>query len=95
MSEPIKVVAGKTCVKVMRIDIDERTKRERTIQAHEGIVVQDLGSFIRVYNPAPLDKGGDVSPETSQCYPVLAKRMWCEVTSTKTVAFPIPAALRF
>lgn len=93
-SEPIRINVGKTCVRVMRVEQDERTKREKTVKCHEGIVVQDCGSFIRVFNPAPLDKGGDISPEMSQMFPLLAHRMWCELLSEKATAFPIPAVLR-
>lgn len=93
-SQPINIEVGKTCVRVLRVEQDERTKREKTVVCHEGIVVQDQGSFVRVFNPGPVDKGGDISPEMSQSFPVLARRMWCELVSVKDRAFPIPAVLR-
>lgn len=94
-TEPIKVNVGTTCVRVWRVNVNEQTRQTKVVQVHEGIVVQDNGSFVRVFNPAPLDKGGDVSPETSELFPLLATRCWCEKTSERSVAFPIPPALRF
>lgn len=93
--EPIKVNIGKTCVRVMRRDINEQTRKEKIIKVHEGIVVQDTGPFVRVFNPAPIDKGGDVSPETSELFPLLSPRVWCETVAEKSTSFPIPPLLRF
>jgi len=94
-TEPIKVCVGKTCVRVMRLEVNERTKQEKIVKIHEGIVVQDNSSFVRVFNPAPRDKGGDLSPETSELFPLLSPRLWCEKTAERSTAFPIPPALRF
>jgi hypothetical protein len=91
----IKVSVGLTCVKVMKREVNERTGATKIIQLHEGIVVQDCGSFVRVFNPAPLNKGGDYSPETSELFALTAPRIWCEVIMERSVAFPISAALRF
>jgi hypothetical protein len=93
MNKPdIKV--GKTCVRVMKRLIDERTKKEKIVKLHEGIVVQDFGSFVRVFNPIAVDKGGDLSPETSEQFPLESPRIWCEVIGERDVAFPIPPLLR-
>lgn len=93
--KPFKVNVGTTCVRVMRVNVNERTGATKTVKVHEGIVVQDTGSFVRVFNPAPLDKGGDVSPETSELFPLNSKRCWCELLSERSAAYPIPPALRF
>lgn len=94
MNKPdIKV--GITCVCVMKREIDERTKREKIVKLHEGIVVQDFGSFVRVFNPLAPDKGGDLSPETSEQFPLVSARVWCEVIGERSTAFPIPPLLRF
>jgi hypothetical protein len=76
---------------------DPVTKRETITRIHEGIVIQDCGTFARVYNNAPRDKGGDVSPETCEMFPILSPACWMEVTSEKDVdnAFPIPPVFRF
>ena len=79
----------------MKREIDERTKRERIVKLHEGIVIQDFGSFVRVFNPMAPDKGGDLSPEMSQSYPLVSHRMWCEVISERAVSLPIPPLFRF
>jgi hypothetical protein len=89
---PIKV--GHTCVRVMRKDINERDGRETVVKIHEGVVIQDCTSFVRVYSPAPIDKGGDVSPEAAQTYPLKSKRMWCEFVCERATKFPIPPLFR-
>ena len=99
-SEPVmpstpNIRVGHTCVRVMKKEVDERTRKERIVKIHEGIVVQDNGSFVRVYNPAPRDKGGDLTPETSELFPLESARVWCEKISERSTAFPIPPALRF
>ena len=91
---PFKVNVGKTIVRVMKLDINESTKKETIIKLHEGIVVQDNHSFVRVFSNAPIDKGGDLSPETSELFPLMSKRIWCEHVSERSVAYPIPPALR-
>jgi hypothetical protein len=93
-SEPIGRTVGKTCVRVMKIEMNEKTRKTNVVKIHEGIIVQDTGPFVRVYNPAPLDKGGDVSPETSELFAVLSPRIWCEVMSERSTAFQIPPVLR-
>jgi hypothetical protein len=89
------VKLGQTCVRVMRKEINERTQQVKIVQAHEGIVVQDNGSFVRVFNPAPLDKGGDASQESSELFPWTSNRVWCEITSERSRAYPISPALSF
>lgn len=87
-------VTGITCVRVMRREIHEGTKKELIRECHSGIVVQTTTSFVRVFNPAPIDKGGDPSPEYSQWFPVSSPRCWVEITTNRKEAFPIPATLR-
>lgn len=89
------VRVGFTCMRVMKRKIDERTRKENIVKIHEGIVVQDNGSFVRVFNPMPKDKGGDLSPETSELFPLNSSQVWCEKLSDRPTAFPIPPALRF
>jgi hypothetical protein len=89
---PISVSPGVTCVRVMKKFVNERTGSEQTAQLHEGIVLQDNGAFVRVFNPASRDKGGDASPEMSQRFPLLGPRVWCEKIKDLETAFPIPAS---
>ena len=86
---------GQTYVNVFRLDVDERTKKETTQKIHEGIVLQNKGSFVRVYNPAPVAKGGDTAPEASELFPVKAKRMWCEVSRVWDTPITIPAMFKY
>jgi len=83
-----KTVVGKTQVRVMRRDPKEIN------QIHGGIVVQDCGSFLRVFNPNPVSKGGDVNPESSELFPVAGRKIWCEWMTQRETAFPIPPVLR-
>jgi len=70
------MTAGLTRVAVMQRFIDEHTKRETITQIHEGIVVQNCGAFVRVFNP---EKGsGDSSQETARLYAVAGKDSWVE-----------------
>jgi hypothetical protein len=87
---------GHTTVKVMRKEINEKTGKETIREVHRGIVVSRTNSFVRVFNPAPLNKGGDLSPETSETFPVLSRCVWCEVTGNRKNgnSFPIPPTLR-
>jgi len=95
MNDKPNFVVGRTCVRVMKKEINERTKKETILKIHEGIVVQNNNdAFVRVYSNAPLDKGGDVSPETSELFPVTSKCLWVEVTNELVRDFPIPPALR-
>lgn len=79
----------------MKRQIDERTKQVKIVKLHEGIVVQDCHSFVRVFNPVSPDKGGDLLPETSELFALNSARVWCEVVSERSTPFPIPPALRF
>ena len=93
-SEPISVNVGFTCVRVMKREVNEQTRKEKIVTLHEGIVVQNNGSFVRVFNPAPIEKGGDQNPEVSELFPLLSHRVWCEKISERPTAFPIPPSLR-
>lgn len=78
----------------MRVEVNEQTGRESTRKAHEGVVLQDLGSFVRVFNPEPPNKGGDVSPEVAEIFPVRSPRCWIEVIGELKNPLPIPALFR-
>ena len=88
------VNVGKTVLRVMRKTVNEATGQEKIEEIHSGIVVASWGAFVRIFNPAPLDKGGDVNPETSEAFPLAGKRMWCELVSERVRGIPIPASLR-
>ena len=89
----MNIKVGHTCVRVMRKDINDQG-RETISKIHEGIVIQDCNTFVRVYSPAPVDKGGDVSPEAAQTYPLDGRRMWCEFVCDRATKFPIPPVFR-
>jgi hypothetical protein len=93
-TQQVKFVVGKTLVHVMKREINEHTGKEQIVKLHEGIVVQDFGASIRVFNSAPQDRGGDVSPETSEVFSVAGYRQWCIPVGERSVAFPIPPLLR-
>ncbi len=78
----------------MRVEVNEQTGRETVRKAHEGVVMQDLGSFVRVFNPEPPSKGGDISAEVSEIFPVRSPRSWVEVMGELKNPLPIPALFR-
>lgn len=94
MDTPITI--GRTKVRVMRKDIDERTKRENIREIHRGVVVSQTSHFARVFNPLPRDKGGDVSPQTSEEFPFSGERCWCEILGEleESRAIGVPAEMR-
>lgn len=94
METPITL--GRTKVRVMRNEIDERTKRETLKEIHRGVIVGLTTSFARVYNPLPREKGGDVSPQTSEAFPLRGKRCWCEILGDleESRAIGVPAEMR-
>lgn len=65
---------------------------KREIQLfHRGIVVSKTTSMVRVFNP---NKGSnDVSPESSELFPIDSKEVWCDITS-QDGRFSIPPRLR-
>lgn len=92
-SDP-RTAVGKAVVRVMRRSVDDHTGKEKVDQIHEGIVVENIGNNVRVFNPKPQDKGGDVSPEAAELFPLDSKLLWCELVSERKTAFPIPVGLR-
>lgn len=93
MKQEPKFIVGKTLVRVME-------KRQRadgswhTVQIHEGVVLQETTTMLRVFNAAPTDKGGDVGPDTCQLYAKSAPLSWCEIIGERKTAHPIPAIFR-
>lgn len=61
----------------MRVSRRDETGKVSVI--HKGVVIQDLGNFVRLYNSASTDKGGDTAPENAEVFPLSSRRIWCEV----------------
>lgn len=70
------LTAGLSRVVVMQRNVDEVTKRETIAQIHEGVVVQNCGAFVRVFNPEK--GGGDAMQETARLYAVAGLNSWIE-----------------
>lgn len=77
ISNALKV--GLTKVRVMKRVIDERTRRENIVELHSGIVVSVGSSFVRVFNPAPVTHGGDISPELAESFAIVSPNIWIDV----------------
>lgn len=90
MKDNIAVKLGRTVMAVFRKDINDQTGRETINKVHEGIVVQDCGPFVRLYNHAPLDKGGDTTAEACELFPLRSRRMWCETVGERVSPWPVP-----
>lgn len=76
MSKLENLVIGRTTVKVLKRDENNNVPHE----LHRGVVVQDLGAFLRVFNPSNPDQGGDYDPLCSELFPVSSKRVFIEKT---------------
>lgn len=86
---------GRTWVRVMRKEV-EPNGREKVREIHSGVIVACTNSFVRVFNPLPRDKGGDVSAYTAEQFAMSGPLSWCviagELDANRAIA--IPADLR-
>lgn len=91
------ILAGQTEVRVLRRTVNEQNGRESIQEIHKGMVVQNLGSHVRVFNPAPPDKGGDIHQTCSEVFAKRGKNLWLEPISQRSEndKFPIACELRF
>lgn len=89
----LPIIVGLSLVAVYKRTVDERTGKETVERIHEGIVVQDAGNMVRVFNPAPLDKGGDTAPENAEFFALDAKSVWCESIGHRAEPFKLPPTL--
>lgn len=93
IQSPFRV--GFTTVEVHRTVVDERNGRVLDdIIIHKGVIVQETSSFVRVFNNAPRDKGGDPNPEIAELFPVASSRVWVRQTGELKFQFPVPAIFR-
>jgi hypothetical protein len=53
------IVTGRTKVRVMRKEVNEKNGHETVKEIHRGVVVSFTTSFARVYNPGARDKGAN------------------------------------
>ena len=90
------IVTGRTKVRVMRKEVNEKTGHETVKEIHRGVIVSFTTSFARVYNPGSRDKGGDLSPQASEAFPLRGRRCWCEPIGEleESRAVFVPAELR-
>lgn len=77
---------GQTKVKVYQTD-----ERGQTSMVHHGIVIGVNSSFLRVFNPDSVDRGGDVSPQVAQWFAINSPRCRCELNGETKVAIKLPA----
>jgi hypothetical protein len=92
MENPI--IVGRTKVRVMRKE--EQNGKDVVREAHRGVIVGQTNRFVRVFNPGPRDKGGDVSAQTSELFPLQGRRCWVEIVGelSEDRAIQVPAELR-
>lgn len=93
--QPLNV--GRTEVLVKRRDIDEYTRKETITTIHKGVIIQRVGDFVRVFNHAPVSKGGDTSPANAELFPIDSDRCWIEVDYQRKPEFAMaqPWELRY
>lgn len=88
--DALNIVNGQT-----EVIVKKRSEDGKIGTIHRGIVVQQTAQgWVRVYNPTP--KTGDVSPETSEWFPLQSRNCWCEIVGQRKGfdIMPIPALLR-
>lgn len=94
VSDASQLKIGLTKVLVFRKEVNEETGKETVKQCHQGIILAKTNSFAVVYNPAPIDKGGDPAPEMAQWHPIKSNRAWMEIDGETKVAHRIPAVFQ-
>ena len=85
----MKFKIGQTKVRVIRKE-DGKSPRE----IHQGIVVQEGSSFVRVFDNSPVNEGGNPSQSTSEQFPISAKNCWIEETGELKKAIDIAPEIR-
>lgn len=80
---------------ITEVIVKRREENGSTKTIHKGIVVQQTtGGFLRVYNPAPVEKGGDTSQENAEWFPSEGRACWCEVVGQRATKLQISPVLR-
>jgi hypothetical protein len=77
---------------ITKLAVFKRGEDKKVTKIHEGVVVQDLGTHARLFNPHK--DGGDTSPEYAEVFPLNGRSVWCEFVNELAVALPIPACLK-
>ena len=84
-----KIVLGRTLVECFRVD----ESGEKEVVVKQGVVTQNCGTFVRVYDPRPVSKGGD-SHICGEFFPLEGKRSYTRVVGElkERDAFRVPAS---
>lgn len=90
-----ELLAGYSVVKVMKEITDETTGATKVECIHEGIVVQNLGTQVRVFDNSPREQGGDVDPSTAEIFAINGRKIWVEFVKNLREQFKVSSALRF
>lgn len=70
---------GLTVVRVMHKKSSDKSDKESIKEVHRGVVVQNLGNFLRVFDNREPKDGGDYDPLFSELFPVESKCSYIEV----------------
>jgi hypothetical protein len=73
----MEVTPFKTKVKVLKNVRADNGKFLRLTEIHKGLVVQDTGSFLRVWNPE--EENSATAPEYAELFAKKGKDLWCEI----------------
>lgn len=88
-----KLTVGLSVVRIMKRDADPLTGKPIIVELHRGVVIQDLGTFVRVYSDAKPEDGGDVAMDTAGIYPVKGRNCWAEWRGDLSNPVKIPATI--
>ncbi len=73
----MEVIPFKTKVKVIKNVRADNGKFLRETEILRGLVVQDTGSFVRVWNPQ--EENSSKVPEYAELFAKQGKDLWCEI----------------
>ena len=87
-----KILLGRTMVECYQID----ENGEKEVMIKQGVVTQNFGTFLRVYDPRPVSKNGD-SHIVGEIMPVMGKRSYTRIVGElkERDAFRVPASFLF
>lgn len=77
--DPNELINGKTKVRVMRLEVNERTGKETLREVKQGVVIQTGTLFARVFDNRPVQDGGDASQVHTEKFPFFSRNCWLEI----------------
>jgi len=71
------IVVGQTRVNVFKREVNDMTGKEKITKIKTGVIIQDFGTFVRVFDNRSTKDGGDPH-QNVEVFAVAGKNIWCE-----------------